>query len=87
MKWLWGMAMICAVSSAQAAPRCPPGTYPARYSFGIWVCKQPMPPNLACPPGRHLARDMWGTPSCMVPLSEGTGAFMRNPRHGRGERP
>ncbi len=37
-------------SSAHAGAHCPPGTYVARYSFGIWYCKQPTRVRLACPP-------------------------------------
>lgn len=53
-----------AASAANAWTRCPPGTYIARYSFGIWYCKQPTKARLACPPGRVLVRDHFHTPRC-----------------------
>ena len=66
MRWLALAAFLCITPSiADAGARCPPGTYVARYSFGIWVCKQPTPLRLACPPGHHLADDFWGTPKCV----------------------
>lgn len=55
-------------SIAEAGTRCPPGSYPARYSFGIWTCKQVWPPRLACPPGRYLTEDHWGSPTCAKKL-------------------
>jgi hypothetical protein len=66
--------LLCAVltclsaSVADAGTRCPPGSYAARYSFGIWICKQVWPPRLACPPGQHLFEDHWGTPKCVKKL-------------------
>lgn len=66
MRWLAAAAFLCITSSiAEAGARCPPGTYVARYSFGIWVCKQPTSPRLACPPGHYLGSDFWGTPMCV----------------------
>jgi len=51
--------------TAHAGAHCPPGTYVARYSFGIWYCKQPSRARLACPPGRQLGTDHLGTPKCV----------------------
>lgn len=69
MKWLLSLAALLAstlacTSAADAGTRCPPGTYVARYSFGIYVCKRPTRPRLACPPGEALFSDLIGTPMC-----------------------
>lgn len=58
-------ALHVTASTAHAGARCPPGTYVARYSFGIWYCKQPSRARLACPPGRYLGTDHIGTPKCV----------------------
>ncbi|RTL71256.1 MAG: hypothetical protein EKK41_10925 [Hyphomicrobiales bacterium] len=69
MKWLLSLAALLAsilacASTAEAGMRCPPGTYVARYSFGIYMCKRPTRPRLACPPGEALSSDLIGTPMC-----------------------
>jgi hypothetical protein len=58
-------ALFVSATTAQAGAHCPAGTYVARYSFGIWVCKQPTRARLACPPGRRLGTDHVGTPKCV----------------------
>lgn len=57
--------LVALPAIADAGTRCPTGTYVARYSFGIWVCKRITRPKLACPPGEHLAEDLLGTPGCV----------------------
>jgi hypothetical protein len=59
------IALLGSFTLAEAGTRCPPGTYVARYSFGIWICKQPTRARLACPPGRRLGEDHFGTPKCV----------------------
>lgn len=71
MRSLWPIFAVMIASalllptSAGAGIHCPPGTYIARYSFGIWYCKQPSRVRLACPPGRRLGSDHLGTPKCV----------------------
>lgn len=57
--------LLALPSIAEAGTRCPPGTYVARYSFGIWMCKRTTRPRLACPPSRHLSEDLLATPTCV----------------------
>ncbi len=69
MRMLLAAGVLClSASVADAGTRCPPGTYVARYSFGIWVCKQRTDPRWACPPRHYLTEDIWGVPACK-PLS------------------